>query len=172
MKKHSLEILVPGICAAAALVLALSAGAQVSASDPQAESAQAAPMKGRHHPVAGAEHDVDMKAECQAMMAKKQKVQAERAAMDAKLDELVAQMNAAATATESDAMEKMAAVVTELVAQRKTSQAMMMEMQPEMMAHMMHHRDMHGTKDGMDCPMMTKMDKSSEEPMATETSTE
>jgi hypothetical protein len=48
---------------------------------------------------------------------------------------------------------------------------MMMEMQPGMMAHMMHHRDMYGTEGEMDCPMMSKMGKPSE-PMAAETSTE
>jgi hypothetical protein len=168
MKKHPLKNLVPGLCAVATLVLALSAGTQAFAFDPQAESPQAAPMNGHHHPVAGAEHDADMKTECQAMMAKKQKVQEERLAMDTRLDELVAQMNAAGTATEPDAMEKMAAVITELVAQRKTTQSKMMEMQPEMMAHMMHHWDMHGTRDGMDCPMMTQMGKASE-PVAEET---
>lgn len=81
--------------------------------------------------------------------------------MDAKLDELVAKMNAASTSDAPDAMEKpMAAVITELVAQRKAIQSMMMEMQPQMMAHMMHHRDMHGAMGtmgrmgAMDCPMM------------------
>lgn len=172
MKKHPLKILVLCICATATLVLALSAGAQVFASDPQAESSQTTPMKGHYYPVAGAEHDVGMKAECQAMMAKKQNAQEERLAMDAKLDELVAQVNATGTLTEHDAMEKMAAVITELVAQRKTTQSMMMEMQPEMMAHMMHHRDMHGTKGGMECPMMMKMSKPSEPMAAEETSTE
>lgn len=175
MKKHPLEILVSGICAAAALALALSAGAQAPAPDPKAESPQMAPMNAhhQHHPVAAAEHDADMKTECQAMMAKKQKMEEEGLAMAAKLDEMVAQMNAAATSMEPDAMEKMAAVITELVAQRKTARSMKMEMQPEMMAHMMHHRDMHGTKGGtkgaMGCPMMmTEMGETSE-PMAEET---
>lgn len=51
-------------------------------------------------------------------------------------------------------MEKpMAAVINELVAQRKVYRAMMMERQPEMREHMMSHMDMH-IKGGMDCPMM------------------
>ncbi len=51
-------------------------------------------------------------------------------------------------------MEKpMAAVINELVAQRKVYRAMMMERQREMREHMMSHMDMH-TKGGMDCPMM------------------
>jgi len=44
-------------------------------------------------------------------------------------------------------MEKpMAAVLNELVAQRKAMHSMMMEMQPAMMAHMMHHMHMQGAK--------------------------
>lgn len=52
-------------------------------------------------------------------------------------------------------MEKpMAAVLTELVAQRKASHAMMMEMHPKIMAHMGHHVSVHGAGGGMGCPMM------------------
>ncbi len=50
----------------------------------------------------------------------------------------------------------MAAVLDELVAQRKALRSMMMEMQPAMMAHMAHHVQMHGAKGAMDCPMMKK----------------
>ena len=75
--------------------------------------------------------------------------------MDATLDKLVAEMNAAKGSKEADAMEKpMAAVINELVAQRKTLGSMMMEMQPAMMAHMMRHREMHGAMGAMECPMM------------------
>ncbi len=48
----------------------------------------------------------------------------------------------------------MAAVINELVAQRKASHAMMMEMDAAMMAHMMRHMKMGAMKSGMDCPMM------------------
>ncbi|MBZ0111458.1 MAG: hypothetical protein K8J08_03275 [Thermoanaerobaculia bacterium] len=149
------------VSATIALTLAVTAGAQTPptpASPPAAESPQAAPMMGHAmHDAVGAEHPDDMKAQCQAMMAKKQEMQDKLEALDATLDELVAEMNAAKTSNEADAMEKpMAAVLTELVAQRKASHAMMMEMQPKMMEHMGRHMDMkmHGAMGGMDCPMM------------------
>ncbi|HQP37112.1 MAG TPA: hypothetical protein PLI95_18130, partial [Polyangiaceae bacterium] len=95
------------------------------------------------------------KAECQAMMAKKEEMQAKHREMDATLDKLVAEMNAARGSKDVDAMEKpMAAVINELVAQRKALSSMMMEMQPAMMAHMMRHMEMAGAKGAMECPMM------------------
>jgi hypothetical protein len=100
-----------------------------------------------------------MKAECQAMMEKKQAMQVKLDAMDASLDKLVAEMNAAKASKEVDALEKpMAAVLNELVAQRKVMHSMMMEMQPPMMAHMAHHMQMHGPKGAMECPMMKMKD--------------
>jgi hypothetical protein len=96
-----------------------------------------------------------MKAECQAMMAKHQEMQDKLKAMDIELDKLVAVMNAAKSSKEADALEKpMAAVINELVVQRKAFLSMMMEMQPAMMTHMAHHMQMHGTKGSMECPMM------------------
>jgi Skp family chaperone for outer membrane proteins len=159
MKTHTLRVLVPGIVAAAALALAVSAGAETpppAATPPAATAPQAAPKTGQHKAhVARAKHDTDMKAECQAMMAKKQEMQDKVAAMDASLDKLVAEMNAAKGSKEVDALEKpMAAVINELVAQRKASHSMMSEMQPAMMTHMMRHMRMHGTKGAMECPMM------------------
>ncbi len=159
MKKQYLKILVPGTFAAAALALAVGVGAQTTpapAAPPAAKSPQAAPMAGHHKGSAtSAKHEADMKAECEAMMAKKQAMQAKLEADDATLDKLVAVMNAAKDSKEPDAMEKpMAAVINELVAQRKATRAMMMEMQPAMMAHMLHHEQMHGTKGAMECPMM------------------
>ena len=171
MKKHHLEIVVPGIFAAGALALALGVGAQTApaAAPPQAtKSPQAAPMTGHHMSGAAmAEHGADMKAECQAMMAKKQEMQDKCKAADATLDKLVAEMNAAKGSTKADAMEKpMAAVINELVAQHKARHSMMMEMQPAMMKHMMHHMDMQGMKGGMECPMMKAGDAA--EPKAEE----
>jgi Skp family chaperone for outer membrane proteins len=157
MKTHRLKILVPGIVAAAALALAVGVGAQTSpppVAAPAVKSPQAAPMAGHpmHHSAAGANHDAGMKAECQAMMAKKQEMQDKFQAMDAALDKVVAEMNAAQESKEVDALEKpMVAVINELVAQRKASRSMMMEMQPAMMSHMMH---MHGAKGATECPMM------------------
>jgi hypothetical protein len=159
MKKHYLDILVPGIFAAAALALAVGVGAQTTpapAAPPAAKSPEAAPMTGHHKgSAASAKHDADMKAECEAMMAKKQAMQTKLEADDAALDKLVAVMNTAKDSKEPDAMEKpMAAVINELVAQRKASRALMMEMQPAMMAHMMHHMHEHGTMGATECPMM------------------
>ena len=48
----------------------------------------------------------------------------------------------------------MAAVLNELVSQRKVLRSIMMEMQPSMMAHMAHHMQPYGPKGAMDCPMM------------------
>ena len=93
-----------------------------------------------------------MKAECEAMMAKKQEMQDKLQAMDATLDKLVAEMNAAKGSKEVDAMEKpMAAVLNELVAQRKALRSMMMEMQPAMMAahDASHAYARHEGRDGM-----------------------
>ena len=105
---------------------------------------------------AKATHHADMKAECQAMMAKKEAMQAKHREMDAALDKLVAEMNAVKGSKEVDAMEKpMAAVINELVAQRKALGSMMMEMQPAMMAHMMRHGETPGAKGAMGCPMMS-----------------
>ena len=162
MKKSYFTLLIPGIVAAAALSLAVSATAQptpASGPTPIAKSPQATPKTSHHKSdVSGTNHDADMMKECQAMMAKKQEMQDKHKAMDATLDKLVAEMNAAKSSKEVDAMEKpMAAVINELVAQRKAMHSMMMEMQPAMMVHMMRHKgmkDMHGAKGAMECPMM------------------
>ena len=159
MKMNHLRILVPGIVAATALALAVSVGAETPpppTPPPAAQGPQAAPMSGHHkNRAARAKHADDMKAECQGMMAKKQEIQDKHRAMDATLDKLVAEMNAAKGSKEVGALEKpMAAVINELVAQRTASRSMMMETQPAMMAHMMRHMHMHGTKGAMECPMM------------------
>ncbi|HQT94299.1 MAG: hypothetical protein B7Z68_06195 [Acidobacteria bacterium 21-70-11] len=162
MKKHHLKVLVPGIFAATALALAVGAGAQTpppaASTPPTAKSTHMAPMTG-HHKVsaATAKREAEMKAECQAMKAKRQEMQDKFKAMDATLDKLVADMNAAKDSKEPDALEKpMAAVINELVVQRKASRAMRMEMQSEMMEHMTRHMAMHGAKGAMECPMMKK----------------
>jgi Skp family chaperone for outer membrane proteins len=164
MKKQHFTVLVPGIFAAAALLFGLSVGAQTPPppGPTPATGPHAATTTGHHKPIAAtAKHDADMKAECEGMMARKQEMQDKLQAMDATLDKLVAEMNAAKSSKEVDALEKpMAAVLNELVSQRKALRSMMMEMQPVMMAHMMHHMHMHGTKGAMgamgamECPMM------------------
>ena len=164
MKKRYLKLLVPGFFAATALALAIGVGAQTppppAPTAPAARSHHPAPMTGHHKASAmAAKHDAEMKAECEAMMAKKQEMKAKLDAMDATLDRLVAEMNAAKESKEPDALEKpMAAVINELVAQRKATRAMRMEMQSEMMAHVTRHTAMHGAKGAMDCPMMKKGD--------------
>lgn len=159
MKKQNLRVLVPGIFAAFALAVTAGAGAQTppTAGSPAATtSTQAAPMPGHEkHTAAKTGPDASMEAECQAMMAKMQKMHDTIKANDTALDQLVTKMNAAKGSKEMDAMEEpIAAVINELVAQRKSSHSMMMEMQPEMMAHMMRHMEMHATKGAMECPMM------------------
>ena len=136
--------------------LSVSAGDPPKGGGDAAKSPQAGHMKAHHEKiVAGAKHTADMKAECEAMMARKQEAHARIEAMDARLDKLVAEMNAAKESREADAMEKpMAAVLNELVVQRKALYSMMMEMQPAMMAHMLRHMHMHGTKGALECPLM------------------
>lgn len=146
------RLLAFGTLAATALALAVSVGAQTTV--PPAPPP--APTGGQRMDMApGSRHDPGMMAECQAMMARKQAMEDERQAQDAALDKLVAEMNAARSSRKRDALEEpMAAVLTELVAQRRASHTMMMKMQPEMMAHMMRHMSAHGTMGMMDCPMM------------------
>ena len=92
------------------------------------------------------------------MMAHHKEMMAKMEAMDARLDDLVKRMNAATGSKKPDAV---AAVITELVAQRKQMREQMMAMQPEMMKHMMEHMRM-GMMKGMEdstsmCPMMKTM---------------
>lgn len=159
MKLHPLKAFAPGLFAASALILAANAGAETPPPTPPpaaAKSPQATPMTGHHKGShAQAKHHADLKAECEGMVAKRQEMQDKFKAMDATLDKLVAEMNAAKGSKTVDALEKpMLAVINELVVQRKTSVSMMMEMQPEMMGHMAHHMNMGGAKGAMGCPMM------------------
>ena len=100
-----------------------------------------------------------MKAECQKMMDKHREMESKFGTMDATLDHLVAAMNAAKGSKEPGAMEKsMAAVLNELVSQRKVIRSTSAAMQSEMMVHMAHHQGMHetgGPGGPMMCPMMT-----------------
>ena len=91
-----------------------------------------------------------MMARCQEMMAQRQQMMAEMKASDQRLDDLVAKMNAA-SGTEQTAAT--AAVVNEMVAQRRKHRDAMMSMQQGMMGHMMQH--MQAGKGSMTaCPMM------------------
>ena len=74
-------------------------------------------------------------ADCQAAMAERQAFREHRQEMEARLDALVATMQKAGAADKVDAI---AAVVTELLAQRKEMQEAMAEFRP-MMEHRMRH---------------------------------
>jgi hypothetical protein len=78
---------------------------------------------------------------CQEMMGMRQSMRAEQASADAKLNDLVAKMNAASGEKKVDAI---AAVVGEMVAQRKARHDKMAAMHSKMKAAM------------ADCPMMHK----------------
>jgi hypothetical protein len=102
------------------------------------------------------EEEAELRTECQAMMDGMKKMQDEHQAMDAALDKLVAQMNLVQQTGRADAIERpMAAVVNELAAQSKASRSMMMEMQPQMMLHMVRYTQKQADRDGdMECPIM------------------
>lgn len=132
----------------AALVVGMAAA--ISASP--ALAAQASPAH-QHPATETATPPPDMAAKCQAMMADQEKMMAEMKAADLRLDGLVAQMN---TATGQPKVDATAAVVSEMIAQRKTMRDGMMKMQPGMMAHMAEH--MQAGKESMAmCPMMKHM---------------
>lgn len=156
MQKLYFQVLAPGVFTALALAVTVGAGAQTpaTAGPPSAPtSTQAAPMPGHeHHTAVTAGSDPEMKADCQAMMSRKQQMLDGVRANDAALDELVAEMNAAKGPADKE--RTMAAVINELVAQRKSSHSMMMERQHEMMAHMMRHMEMQATTGAVGCPMM------------------
>jgi hypothetical protein len=98
---------------------------------------------------------MDEKTTEEPMMAHHKEMMARMEAMDARLDELVKKMN---TTTGSKKTDAVAAVVNELVAQRKQMREQMMAMRPEMMKHMMAHMRMGMMKcmeESMTkCPMM------------------
>ena len=130
---------------AAVTVLVLAFGAMAGGLLAQAPDAPKKPM-----PMMGEK----MMDECKAMMARHEDMKAEMASMDAKLDSLVAAMNAASGSQKVDAT---AAVVTEMATQRKAMRDHMMAMGPMMMRHMMppgHMGMMEGMKGMPDCPMM------------------
>jgi Skp family chaperone for outer membrane proteins len=75
----------------------------------------------------------DMAAKCQAMMADQEKMMTEMKAADQRLNDLVVKMNAAAGMQKAEAA---AAVVNEMVIQRRAMPGGMMKMQHGKMAHM------------------------------------
>lgn len=130
------------IVVVAAVALAAGAYAQDKPANPKAGEEMQGQMGG-------------MMSEDRDMMAMRQEMMADMNAAAAKLDGLVAMMNAVDGVKKVDAM---ASVITELVAQQKTMRHRMMSMQPGMLQHMMAHMNA-GTMDGMQksmsmCPMM------------------
>jgi hypothetical protein len=108
--------------------------------------------------MSGKPSTMDQKMMEESMMAHHKEMMAKMEAMDARLDGLVKTMNAATGSKKTNAV---AAVINELVAQRKQMRDDMMAMQPEMMKHMMAHMGMgmmKGMEDSMaQCPMMKTM---------------
>jgi hypothetical protein len=87
-----------------------------------------------------------MEAQCQAMMAEREKMMTGMKAADQRIDELVATMN---TLSGMEKMTATAAVVIEMVTQRRT-------MREGMMGHMMEHMQAGAASMAM-CPMMKQM---------------
>jgi hypothetical protein len=142
-----LKRFVTGIVAGCAAVV-ISAMPGLAGQMPQGPQ-QAATAKAKPQPGMAA----DMAAKCQAMMANHEKMMTEMKAADQRLDDLVGKMNAASGREKADAT---AAVVSEMVIQRRTMRDGMMKMEHGMMAHMMEH--MQSGKDSMAmCPMMKQM---------------
>jgi hypothetical protein len=109
-----------------------------------APKAQQQPAAGKATPASG------VAAKCQAMMAEREKMMADMKAADQRLDELVATMN---SASETEKAAATAAVVTEMVAQRRTMRDGMMKMQHGMLGHITEHNQ--AGRDSMaTCPMM------------------
>ncbi len=92
-----------------------------------------------------------MAAQDQTMMANREKMMQEMARADQRLGELVTTMNAASGMQKADAT---AAVINEMVAERRTMRDGMMQMQDGMMGHMMEHMQAGPASMAM-CPMMT-----------------
>jgi len=91
-----------------------------------------------------------MMPDCMAMMQKHEAMQKHMAEMDVKMQKLVNEMN---QANGSAKVDKTAAVVSELVAQRSMMHKQMMEMHPKMMGHMQGHMQGGAMKGMADCPM-------------------
>jgi hypothetical protein len=91
-------------------------------------------------PPASPEPKMEMSGDHEAMMARHREMMARMEAMDAKLDGLVKEMESASGSRKVDAV---AAVVSELVRQRKEMREHMTAMSPEMMhdCPMMKHKE-------------------------------
>lgn len=142
MRVNKILLAASAVCAA----VLVSAVTEVRAQAPL-------PVKHETADKAKAKADADMTARCQAMRADREKKMAEMTASDARLDALVAAMNAAPAADKANAT---AAVVTEMVAQRRSMRTSLDRMQHGAIGHMMEH--LHGDKARMEhCPLIRAM---------------
>lgn len=129
------------------LVALASVGVLLQTAGPSAHIEQASQHEDRQTP---AKSSSDMSAQCKAMMASHGQMMTEMKAADARLDDLVSKMTAASGQAKIDAI---AAVVTEIVAQRKAMRDGMMKMHGSMMSHTMEHMQAGAESMAM-CPMM------------------
>ena len=120
---------------------------------PIALVAQTTPMEHEHSAQAA------MPADCQQMMQSMEKMHASQKAMDDRLASLVREMN---NARGSAKVDRMAAVINELVAQRQQMRDAMEKMMPQMMSHMMGHMQ-SGMHSMANCPMMSGSTASAEQ---------
>ena len=109
-------------------------------------------------PAAGGKKPMPMqagmaKADCEAMM---QKMQGSSKPMDDRLQMLVDDMN---RATGSAKVDRMAAVMNELVTQYKAMREHMTTMMPKMTEHMAKHKETGGMQAMAGCPMMNGAEK-------------
>lgn len=112
-----------------------------------------APQEHQHAAGEQAKPQPDMMARWEAMKAERDNMMVEMKAADQRLDDLVSKMSARSGMEKVDAT---AAVVSEMVSQRRAMRDGMMKMQEGMMAHMMEH--MQAGPDSMTmCPMMNMM---------------
>ena len=139
------------VVAASVLAMSASLGAAQKPPATQPHQHEQTQQKGAK-PATSAKMTMD----CQQMMQAHQKMMEDMKAMDARLDTLVQQMNSATGQAKVDAT---AAVVSELVTQRKTMFDRMEGMHGEMMQHMMEHMQAGGADAMMKCPMMQMMHK-------------
>lgn len=113
------------------------------------------------HPAAGGDQPGPMPSmDCNSMM---KEMHGSSQAMDDRLQQLIDEMNKARGSAKVD---RMAAVINELVTQRKQMREQMMTMMPKMMGHMSEHMK-SGMMSGMShsmagCPMMKGAEKGSE----------
>ena len=134
------------------LVAVLGATSAWAQHPPSHSSPAAKPMEMSVKP---AMMDEAMMARHAEMTAKHETMVATTDAMDARLGELVAKMN---SATDSRKVDAVAAVVTELIAQRKEMRQSMMGSHQAMMKHMAEHMPAGMMASMAECPMMKGME--------------